>query len=61
MAAAGAGEVGQQTGALDEKAWMKMYDFAGKSVAITGGAGILGSDIAGALASCGAQVAIIDV
>jgi NAD(P)-dependent dehydrogenase (short-subunit alcohol dehydrogenase family) len=61
MAAAGSGEVGQQTGALDEKTWMKMYDFAGKSVAITGGAGILGSDIAGALASCGAQVAIIDV
>lgn len=61
MAAAGAGEVGQRTGAYDEKAWMKMYDFAGKSVAITGGAGILGSDIAGALASCGAQVAIIDV
>ena len=61
MAAAGAGEVGQQTGAHDEMAWMKTYDFAGKSVAITGGAGILGSDIAGALARCGAQVAIIDV
>ncbi len=61
MAATGAGEVGQHTGSLDEKAWMKMYDFTGKSVAITGGAGILGSDIAGALASCGAQVAIIDV
>jgi NAD(P)-dependent dehydrogenase (short-subunit alcohol dehydrogenase family) len=38
-----------------------MYDFTGKSVAITGGAGILGSDLAGALAGCGAQVAILDV
>ncbi len=39
----------------------KMYDLTGKSVAITGGAGILGSDIASALAGCGAQVAILDV
>ena len=39
----------------------KMYDFTGRSVAITGGAGILGSDIASALAGCGAQVAILDV
>jgi len=28
-----------------------MYDFTGKSVAITGGAGILGSEIASALAA----------
>ncbi len=39
----------------------RMYDFSGKTVAITGGAGILGSEIAGALAGCGAQVAILDV
>ncbi len=38
-----------------------MYDFSGRTVAITGGAGILGSEIAGALAGCGAQVAILDV
>ena len=38
-----------------------MYNFTGKSVAITGGAGILGAEIAGALAGCGAQVAILDV
>ncbi len=38
-----------------------MYDFTGKSVAITGGAGVLGADIACALAGCGAQVAILDV
>jgi len=39
----------------------RMYDFSGRTVAITGGAGILGSEIAGALAGCGAQVAILDV
>ena len=38
-----------------------MYDFTGRTVAITGGAGILGSEIASALAGCGAQVAILDV
>ena len=38
-----------------------MYDFTGKTVAITGGAGILGSEIASALAGCGAKVAILDV
>src|ERR1035438_6025769 len=39
----------------------KMYDFSGKTVAITGGAGVLGSAIAGALAGCGAKVAILDM
>ncbi len=37
----------------------RMYDFSGKTVAITGGTGILGGEIAGALAGCGAQVAIL--
>jgi NAD(P)-dependent dehydrogenase (short-subunit alcohol dehydrogenase family) len=39
----------------------KMYDFTGKTVAITGGAGVLGSEMAGALAGCGAKVAILDM
>jgi NAD(P)-dependent dehydrogenase (short-subunit alcohol dehydrogenase family) len=39
----------------------RMYDFTEKTVAITGGAGILGSEIACALAGCGAEVAILDV
>jgi NAD(P)-dependent dehydrogenase (short-subunit alcohol dehydrogenase family) len=39
----------------------RMYDFTGRTVAITGGAGILGSDIARALVGCGAQVAILDI
>jgi NAD(P)-dependent dehydrogenase (short-subunit alcohol dehydrogenase family) len=39
----------------------KMYDFTGLVVAVTGGAGILGSEMARALAGCGAQVAILDL
>jgi NAD(P)-dependent dehydrogenase (short-subunit alcohol dehydrogenase family) len=39
----------------------RMYDFSGRTVAITGGAGILGSEMASALAGCGAEVAILDV
>jgi NAD(P)-dependent dehydrogenase (short-subunit alcohol dehydrogenase family) len=37
-----------------------MYDFTGKTVAITGGAGIIGGEIACALVGCKANVAIID-
>jgi NAD(P)-dependent dehydrogenase (short-subunit alcohol dehydrogenase family) len=39
----------------------RMYDFSGLAVAVTGGAGILGSEMARALAGCGAQVAILDL
>jgi NAD(P)-dependent dehydrogenase (short-subunit alcohol dehydrogenase family) len=39
----------------------KMYDFTGKTVAITGGAGVLGGEMADALAGCGAKVAILDM
>ena len=39
----------------------RMYDFTGRSVVITGGAGILGGDIACALAGCGANVALLDL
>jgi NAD(P)-dependent dehydrogenase (short-subunit alcohol dehydrogenase family) len=38
----------------------KMYDFTGKTIAITGGAGILGGEIACALVGCNANVAILD-
>ncbi len=37
-----------------------LYNFSGKTVAITGGAGILGGEIACTLAECGANVAILD-
>jgi NAD(P)-dependent dehydrogenase (short-subunit alcohol dehydrogenase family) len=39
----------------------KMYDFTGVVVAVTGGAGVLGSEMARALAGCGARVAILDL
>ncbi len=39
----------------------KMYDFTGKTVVITGGAGILGGEMACALVGCGANVAIVDL
>ena len=39
----------------------QMYDFTGRTVAITGGAGVLGGEIAQALAGCGANVAILDL
>ncbi len=38
----------------------KLYDFTDRTIAITGGSGILGSEIAIALAGCGANVAILD-
>ena len=39
----------------------KLYDFSGKTVAITGGAGVLGSEIVSAVAGCGAKVALLEV
>ena len=38
----------------------KQYDFTGKTVAITGGAGILGGEMACALVGCNANVAMLD-
>jgi NAD(P)-dependent dehydrogenase (short-subunit alcohol dehydrogenase family) len=38
----------------------KMYDLSGKTVVITGGAGILGGEIACGLVGCNANVAIMD-
>jgi NAD(P)-dependent dehydrogenase (short-subunit alcohol dehydrogenase family) len=39
----------------------QLYDFTGQTAVITGGTGILGGEIACALAGCGAQLAILDV
>jgi NAD(P)-dependent dehydrogenase (short-subunit alcohol dehydrogenase family) len=39
----------------------RMYDFRGKTVAVTGGAGVLGSELVCALAGCGAEVAVLDL
>jgi len=38
----------------------QLYDFRGRTVVITGGAGILGGEMACALVGCGANVAIVD-
>lgn len=38
----------------------RLYDFSGRGVVITGGAGILGGEIACALVGCRANVAILD-
>ena len=43
---------------LDEL--FKQYDFSGRVVVVTGGAGILGGEIACALVGCNAGVAILD-
>lgn len=37
----------------------QIYDFSGHTILITGGAGVLGSDMALALAGCGANVALL--
>jgi len=39
----------------------RMVDFAGRTVVITGGCGVLGGEIACALAGCGARLAILDL
>jgi NAD(P)-dependent dehydrogenase (short-subunit alcohol dehydrogenase family) len=38
----------------------QLYDFSGRTVAITGGAGVLASEIACALVGCNANVVILD-
>jgi NAD(P)-dependent dehydrogenase (short-subunit alcohol dehydrogenase family) len=38
----------------------RMYDLTGQTIVVTGGTGILGGEIACALAGCGANVAILD-
>lgn len=39
----------------------KLYDFTGKTFAVTGGAGVLCSELVRALVGCGANVAILDL
>ena len=39
---------------------MHLYDFSGRTVVVTGGAGVLGSEMACALVGCNANVAILD-
>jgi NAD(P)-dependent dehydrogenase (short-subunit alcohol dehydrogenase family) len=46
--------------AMSTNPYMKAYDFTGHSIVITGGAGVLGGEMARALFACGADVTIID-
>lgn len=39
----------------------QMYDFTGKTYVVTGGGGVLCSELARALAGCGANVAVLDL
>jgi len=45
---------------MDLRSVTEWYDFAGRTAVITGGAGILGGEVACALVGCGADVAILD-
>jgi NAD(P)-dependent dehydrogenase (short-subunit alcohol dehydrogenase family) len=45
---------------MDLEEVKRLYDFTGRTVVITGGAGILGGEMACALVGCGANVAILD-
>ncbi len=44
---------------MDSTELNRLYDFHGKTVVITGGTGVLGSEMARTLAACGANVAIL--
>lgn len=46
---------------MDPKTVAGWYDLTGRTVAVTGGAGVLGGEIAVALVACGASVAILDL
>jgi NAD(P)-dependent dehydrogenase (short-subunit alcohol dehydrogenase family) len=45
---------------MDLDALRRLYDFSGRTVVVTGGAGALGGEIACALVGCRADVAILD-
>ena len=45
---------------MDMDNLIKGYDFAGQTIVIPGGAGILGSEMAFALVKCGAKVVLLD-
>ena len=46
---------------MDLSELTRLYDFRGRTIVVTGGTGILGGEIACALASCGANVAVLDL
>jgi NAD(P)-dependent dehydrogenase (short-subunit alcohol dehydrogenase family) len=44
---------------MDTTEIIRLYDFAGQTILVTGGAGVLGAEMTLALAGCGANVAIL--
>ncbi|HEX5081358.1 MAG TPA: hypothetical protein VFY40_04895, partial [Blastocatellia bacterium] len=44
---------------MDLNALMKMYDFTGRTIVVTGGTGVLCGAMAKALVGCGASVVIL--
>ncbi len=45
---------------MDPTTFMNAYDFTGKTIAITGGGGVLCGEMARGLAGCGANVVVLD-
>jgi len=45
---------------MNSETLARMYDFTGKTVAVTGGTGIIGAALVRTLAGCGANVAVLD-
>lgn len=45
---------------MDLQELTQLYDFSGKTIVLTGGAGVLGGEMACALVGCNANVAILD-
>ncbi len=46
---------------MNQEELTTLYDFSGRTVLVTGGAGVLGSEIAGALLGCNANVFLLDL
>jgi NAD(P)-dependent dehydrogenase (short-subunit alcohol dehydrogenase family) len=46
---------------MNHEGLARQYDFSGKTVVITGGGGVLGGEMARALAGCNAGVAVLDL
>jgi NAD(P)-dependent dehydrogenase (short-subunit alcohol dehydrogenase family) len=45
---------------MEAETLARQYDFSGRTAVVTGGAGVLGTDIVGALVGCGCRVAVVD-
>jgi NAD(P)-dependent dehydrogenase (short-subunit alcohol dehydrogenase family) len=45
---------------MDPESFLSAYDFTGKTIVVTGGAGVLGAEMGRALAACHANVVILD-